>query len=74
MEQSKANVSLTAEEQVEVNKINDMSHYDMANLWRHHEDYHIYFDINLPYYKFFEDRLFRQFGGFTPKISERVGW
>ena len=59
--------------QKEIEKINNMSHTDMAKLWRFAPVGHPYFDDRLPYHKIFFDR-FNELGGFTPKISKEIGW
>ena len=64
---------LTEIEQQTIDKINNMSHYDMCELWRFASAGHLYFDNTLPYVKIFEKRLFKHFGGFTPEISKSLG-
>ena len=62
-----------SQQQVNIEKINNMSQLEMANLWRNAPSGHIYFDTSLPYHKVFNER-FKLLGGFTPAISKKVGW
>lgn len=55
----------------EIEKINNMSHFEMAKLWRYSPIGHEYFDVNLPYFEVFMDR-FRDFGGMTAEISKQI--
>lgn len=64
---------LTSEEKQELRKIYSMSHEEMASLWRFAPSGHPYFDNRLPYYRHFERRFLKNFGGFTPEISKRIG-
>ena len=57
----------------EIEKINEMTHYDMCDLWRNAPLGHPWFDNTLPYHAIFKDRLFHHFGGFTPEISKSIG-
>lgn len=61
-------------QQREIDKINTMTHEELARLWRFASDGHLYFDNTLPYCKVFKERLFNHFGGFTPEISKKIGW
>jgi len=65
-------VSYTPEQQKTIDTINQMGHYEMCSLWRFALSGHPYFDKTLPYYKVFEERLFKHFGGFTPEISKAL--
>lgn len=65
---------LTKEQEAEIEKINRMSHEDMARLWRHAPSGHIYFDLSKPYYEIFEHRFFNELGGFSTEISKKIGW
>lgn len=56
-----------------VDVINNLSHVEMARLWRFAEAGNIYFNSTLPYYDIFMKR-FIEFGGMTPKISKLIGW
>jgi len=56
----------------EIERINQMSQYDMASLWRHAPSGHPYFDSSKPYYEIFKKR-FDSLGGFTPEISKSIG-
>ena len=53
--------------------INNMSHAEMARLWRFAPGGHIYFHTALPFYDVFKKR-FDSFGGMTPEISKLIGW
>lgn len=55
-----------------VEKINKLTHYEMAKLWRFAEAGHIYFNTTMPYYKIFQER-FEKFGGMTPEMSKQIG-
>ncbi len=63
-------IGYTPEQQIIIDKINQMDHYSMCSLWRFAPSGHIYFDKTLPYFVVFKKRLFGHFGGFTPKISK----
>ena len=63
---------LTHEDKLIIEKINNMSHEEMAKIWRFAPIGHKYFNINLPYYAVFEKR-FKEFGMFTPEISKYIG-
>lgn len=63
----------TAEEQIEIDKINRMSQLEMARLWRFAPAGHPYFDSTKPYFPIFEAR-FKNLGFFTPAISKSIGW
>lgn len=69
---SDALLSITPEQQQIINQINQMSHMEMASLWRYAPSGHPYFDRRLLYNKIFESRLFGHFGGFTPEISKAL--
>jgi hypothetical protein len=64
------------EEQVEeiTKEINNLSHYQMAYLWRFAPAGHIYFDSKAPFYSIFKKRFFEDFGGMTPEISKELSW
>lgn len=66
--------SVTPEQQETINRINEMSHFDMCSLWRFAPLGHPYFDYTLPYADVFKARLFDHFGGFTPEISKSLSW
>lgn len=70
IEKEKANAK-TKEEIIE--EINNMSHEEMARLWRFAPSGSIYFDRTKPFYKIFEKR-FKELGGMTPEISKKIGW
>ena len=65
---------MNPDEQETIDKINQMSHYDMCYLWRFAPPGHPYFDSSLPYVDVFKDRLFHHFKGFTPEISKSLGF
>lgn len=53
-------------------KIDSMSHYEMCKIWR-------FSTLENPLTmgetgKYFSDRLFQHFGGFTSEISKELGW
>ncbi|MDD4000213.1 MAG: hypothetical protein PHX62_04895 [Bacilli bacterium] len=56
-------------------EIESMDHFTMCKLWRFSGTTSpIYFRSDLPTGKRFKERLFDEFGGFTPKISKQLGW
>ena len=57
----------------EVDKIMNMSHMEMARLWRHAPSGHQYFNNTSPYWDIF-DKRFKELGGMTPEISKTIGW
>ncbi len=61
----------TVEERIEL--IKEMSHKEMADIWRNASVGHPFFDVTLPYYKVFEKR-FRELGGMTTELSKEIGW
>jgi len=65
-------ITLPPEQQAIIDKINQMSHYDMCDLWRNAPAGHPYFNADLPYFEVFENRLYKHFGGFTPEISKKL--
>jgi len=56
----------------EVEKINNLSQYEMAKLWRFAPSGHPWFDSSKPYFAIF-DKRFKELGGFTSKISKDLG-
>lgn len=64
------------EQEVEEHKkrIDAMSQYDMAELWRFAPPGHPYFDSTLPLADYFKNKFFKEKGGFTPEISKSIGW
>lgn len=60
-------------ELLEIEKINNMSHLEMARMWRFSPPGHPYFDNSKPFFKVFKER-FDKFGGFTVNISKEIGW
>jgi len=59
--------------QIEIDKINKLSQYEMCHLWRFSHPGHPYFDRNLPLFEIF-NKKFKKLGGFTPEISKSLGW
>ena len=53
---------MTDEEEIE--KINNMSQFEMCALWRFAPSGHKYFDSNLPFFEVFSNRLWKHFGHF----------
>lgn len=65
----------TEETAIELQKINDMSHHGMCELWRFAPVGHPWFDNrNTELVAAFKARLYDHFGGFTPGISKDIGW
>lgn len=64
---------LTPTQKQEIDRINNMGHYEMCYLWRFALPGHPYFDRTKPYFEVFKKRLFEHFGGFTPEISKSLG-
>ena len=60
-------------DQETIDKINNMSHVEMARLWRFTPSGHPYFDNSKPFYAVF-NRRFIELGGFTSTISKEIGW
>lgn len=55
-------------------EIDQLSHYEMCKMWRMGTGRPEYFDRTNPASQYFQDRLFKHFGGFTPEISKQIGW
>ena len=53
-------------------KIDAMTHYEMASLWRFGKSGHLYLTLGETG-TYFHERLFGHFGGFTPEISKSLG-
>ena len=69
------NKQYTEEEIAQIlERINNMSHFEMCELWRFAPSGHPYFDCTLPFAEHYKERLFKHFGGFTPEISKEIGW
>lgn len=64
---------MTEKETKEIEKINNLSHMEMARLFRFAPAGHPYFDLSKPFHEVF-DKRFKEFGGWTPAISKAVGW
>jgi hypothetical protein len=58
--------------QVEIDKINSMSQYDLCKRWRFAPVGDPWFNSNLPIAEVFRKRLFEHFCGFTPEISKQL--
>jgi hypothetical protein len=57
-----------------IEHINNMTHIELASMWRFAPSGHIYFDKQYPQlYEAFKKR-FDSFGGMTPEVSKEVGW
>lgn len=54
-------------------KIDQMSHSEMASLWRFAPSGHPIFDNRYPLFNYFQKR-FKDFGGMTTEISKQIGW
>lgn len=54
-------------------KIDKMSHLELANLWRFAPAGHPTCRTDLPIYEYFKNR-FAKLGGMTPEISKELGW
>jgi len=54
-------------------QIDQMSQVEMARLWRSAPFGHMYFDMSLPFFDYFEAR-FKELGGMTSEISKQIGW
>lgn len=65
---------LTEEQKDTIEIINNMSHYNMCDLWRNAPSGHPFLDKTQPFFEVFEKRLFEHFGGFTSPISKAIGW
>ncbi len=55
-------------------QIDELSHEDMCRMWRFGNIPAQWRDSTNPASKYFQERLFQHFGGFTPEISKRIGW
>lgn len=53
-------------------KIDSMSHRDLAHLWRHGSSDNKLFHGKAGEY--LKDRLFNHFGGFNSSLSKNIGW
>lgn len=67
-----AGTELTPRMREEIEKINQMSHEEMARLRRFAEPGHPYFRSG-PMAEAFDER-FQSLGGMTTTISKRIGW
>lgn len=58
----------------EKQKIDSMTHEQMARLWRFATVGQKYFDVrNSEIFNYFAKR-FKELGGMTPEISKKIGW
>jgi hypothetical protein len=57
----------------EIEKINQLTHVEMARLYRFSPLGHPWFDQYQPFYEVFIKR-FKELGGMTPEISKKIGW
>ena len=55
-------------------EVDQLTHFEMCKMWRTGNAPLIYFASNQPIAKYFSDRLFIHFGGFTPEISKQISW
>lgn len=55
-------------------EIDTLTHTQMCDMWRNGGGKPEWFDTRCEESKYFYDRLFKHFGGFTPEISKKVGW
>jgi len=57
-----------------IEHINNMTHIEMASMWRFAPSGHVYFDRQYPtIFDAFKTR-FDSFGGMTTEVSKEVGW
>lgn len=54
-------------------EIDQLTHEQMATIYRHSPSGHPWFDSTLPLNDYFMER-FNSFGGMTPAISKTIGW
>lgn len=57
----------------EIEKINQLTHEEMARLWRFSPSGHPYFVMGSPLWEAFEKR-WKEFGGMNPTLSKKLGW
>jgi hypothetical protein len=55
-------------------EIDNLTHEQMCDYWRNGGGKAEWFDTRCEASKYFSDRLFNHFGGFTPEISKKIGW
>lgn len=60
-------------EDPEITKINALSHEEIAKLSRFAPSGHPWFDSSKPYHVILLKR-FKDFGGWNPELSKRIGW
>jgi len=71
--QDKNMENITIDELTElIRQIDDMSQIELCQLWRHAPSGNKY--ISGLAGKYFTDRLYKHFDGFTPTISKTIGW
>ena len=61
-------------EQEKIKEIENMSHLELARIWRFAPPGDEMLDMTKPYSKIIEQRLFKEFDGFIPAISKALGW
>jgi len=55
-------------------EIDGLTHVEMCSMWRRGNGRTEFFDSTHPASGYFQERLFKHFGGFTPEISKHIGW
>jgi hypothetical protein len=58
-------------DQYQVEAINKMGRYEMAEMWRYTPAGHPWFDSTKPYFAIFQAR-FKDLGGFSPEVSKAI--
>lgn len=49
------------------------SHEELCRIWRFSGSNSVYIKTE-PLFQILHNRLFKEFGGFTPEISKKLGW
>ncbi len=62
---------LTEQQKQEIDKL---THVEMCRAWRFGNGKPEWFDNTCEASKYFTERLFNHFGGFTPEISKKLGF
>ena len=55
-----------------IGEVDQMTHEQLCRIWRFAPAGTL--KIGDPVTERFQERLFKEFGGFTPAISKRIGW
>lgn len=55
-------------------QIDALTHEEICRMWRFGTMKKEWKDNSNPAAKYFQERLFNHFGGFTSEISKRIGW